>query len=131
MQEPLRRQHLSGDAHAGGYHRGADEDRLDGRIAPHAHQRETEKLGNQHAEKGDQECCSADMHQFGGLDFQSHAEEQEHHSKFCKGGEQVVGPNPVQDTGSDDNSGQDLADDARLSEAFNDLCEQLCGTEHQ
>ena len=88
------------------------------------------KNGQDDAGDGDQQRRAADAHQLGCFDLQPDAEEKEHHAEVGEDAEDFVGRHPAEDVGSDEDAGENFADDAGLAEALEDFGEELGGGEH-
>jgi hypothetical protein len=86
-------------------------------------------IWNDDACDGDGNGGAPDAHEIGGFHFQADAEQEEHDAELGEDAEELGGLHPAEDMRADQNSGDDFADDAGLAEAFEELGQELGGSE--
>lgn len=86
---------------------------------------------NDDPQHGDQRGGPTNADQLACFHFQSHSKQEEHYTQFGHRREHLGWLDPRENTGTDENTGQDLADNPRLPDSLEHLSKHLCCPEHE
>ena len=118
-------EHAQGDADAGGSERAADEQgNQSGKVESQRGQQIAQHEGDDESAQRDDGGAPAGVHQLAHVGVEPHFEEQQQDADFGKVADDLVGLDPAEQAGPQDDAGSELANDRRGAQVHSDLGEE-------